>query len=53
MSVSDGGEEKVGSLPLQAVCEGGRWPLALPACCVSQEEETKLCVLTFALLPRV
>lgn len=29
------------------------WPLALPGWCVSQEEETWLCVLTFALPSRV
>ena len=49
--VSDGGEETVGSLPLQAVCGGICWPLALPGCCVSQEEETQLCVLTSACSP--
>lgn len=53
VSVSDGGEETAGSFPLRAVCGGGRWPLASPGCCVSQEEETRLCVLTFALLSRV
>lgn len=53
MSVSDGGEETLGSFPLHAVCGGDRWPLALPGCSVSQEEEATLCVLTFALLSRV
>lgn len=48
--MSDGGEGMEGSLPLQVACGGGRWPLALPGCCVSQEEETRLGVLTFALL---
>ena len=51
MSVSDGGEEMVGSFPLQAVCGGIRWPLALPGCCVSQEKETNPCVLTSACSP--
>lgn len=48
MSVSDGGEEMVGSLPLQAVCGGtaGLWPCS--SCCASQEEETNPWVLTSA-----
>lgn len=51
--VSDGGEETLGSFPLRAMCGGDGWPLALPGCSVSQEEEARLCVLTFALLSRV
>lgn len=53
MSVSAGGEEAVGVISPAGCVWRSPWPLALPDCCVSQEEETRLCVLTFALLSRV
>lgn len=50
VSVLAGREGAPGSLPLRAVCGGaaGLWPSL--AAVLPQEEETKLCVLTFALL---
>lgn len=40
-----------GHSPFQAVCGGIRWPLALPSCRASQEEETSPVGVNLCLLP--